>query len=82
MLTLFLSYNKLDLKDLVFQEENKLEVNEIFKFKYFQYDKTTKNFDQSKPIIITQENYLGKNYDLLILIPCLLQIVIKLILYK
>ena len=69
ILTLYFSFNKLDLKDLIFTEENRLEVNEIYQFQYNKFDKTNKSFDKSKPIIITQENYLGKNYDLLILIP-------------
>ena len=69
ILTLLLSYNKLELKDLNFEEENKLEVYEIIQFKLSSYDKTDKIYDKKKPIIITQENYLGENYDLLILIP-------------
>ena len=69
ILILYLSYNKLDLKDLYFKEENRLEVEEIYKFQFNNFDKTNKSFDKNKPIIITQENYLGKNYDLLILIP-------------
>ena len=69
LLTLFLSYNKLNLIDLEFTEENKLEVEEIFQFKNNTFDKTNKLIDKDKPIIITQENYLGQNYDLLVLIP-------------
>ena len=69
LLILFLSCNKLNLIDLEFTEENKLEVEEIFQFKNNAFDKTNKVIDKNKPIIITQENYLGQNYDLLILIP-------------
>ena len=69
LLTLFLSCNKLNLIDLEFTEENKLEVEEIFQFKNNTFDKTNKLIDKDKPIIITQENYLGQNYDLLVLIP-------------
>ena len=69
ILTLLLSYNKLKLSDLIFEENNRLEVYEIFQFQISAYGKTKKIYDKKKPIIITQENYLGENYDLLILIP-------------
>ena len=68
ILILFLSCNKLNLKDLKFIEDNKLEVEEIFQFKNNAFDKNNK-LNKNKSIIITQENYLGQNYDLLILIP-------------
>jgi hypothetical protein len=69
LLILFLSCNKLNLIDLEFTEENKLEVEEIFQFKNNTFDKTNKLINKNESIIITQENYLGQNYDLLILIP-------------
>ena len=69
ILTLYFSFNKLDLKDLIFTEENRLEVKEIYQFQYNKFDQTNKLYNKNKPIIITQENYFGKNYDLLILIP-------------
>ena len=69
LLILLLSCNKLNLIDLKFKEENKLEVAEIFQFKNNAFDKTDSLIDKNESIIITQENYLGQNYDLLILIP-------------
>ena len=69
LLSLFFAFNKLELKDLAFQEKNILEVEEIYKFKDLSYSYIKKNFDKTKPIIIIQKNYLGKNYELLILIP-------------
>ena len=69
LLTLFFVFNKLGLKDLNFKEDNIFEVEEIYKFKDSSYNKIQKNFDKKMPIIITQKNYQGKNYDLLILIP-------------
>ena len=69
LLTLFFYFNKLGLLDLVFIEENKLQVEEIYGFKNLSNNKIKKNIDKEKPIIITQENYMGKNYDLLILVP-------------
>ena len=69
ILTLFFEFNKLNLNDLIFIEENKLEIYEIFQFKYSKYNKTNKIINKNEPIIITQENYMGKNYDLLILVP-------------
>ena len=71
LLTLFFSYNKLELNNLVFKEENRLEVEEIYKFQSCIFNRTNKKIDPDFPIIITQENYLGKNYDLLILMPSL-----------
>ena len=68
-LTLFISYNKLGIINLSFKEQNKLEVNEINKFKLSCYNKVETKIDLFSPIIITQENYLGPNYDLLILLP-------------
>jgi hypothetical protein len=69
LLILLLSCNKMNLIDLEFKEENKLEVEEIFQFKNNAFDKTDSPIDKNESIIITQENYLGQNYDLLILIP-------------
>ena len=67
LLTLFFSYNKLGLQNLIFKEGNRLEVEEIYQFKNSKFEKTNNKIDPLFPIIITQENYLGKNYDLLIL---------------
>ena len=64
LLTLLLSCNKMNLIDLEFKEENKLEVEEIFQFKNNAFDKTDSRIDKNESIIITQENYLGQNYDL------------------
>ena len=69
LLILLLSYNKLDLENLQIREENRLEVFEIYQFKQSIYEQTNKPFIKNEPIIINQEYYLGKNYDLVILIP-------------
>ena len=71
LLILIFSYNKLKLIDLFFYEENKFEIEEINKFKDSFFEKTEQNYKKRKPILITQKNFLGKNYDLLILIPTL-----------
>ena len=69
LLTLFLKYNKLFLNNLFFVKDNQLEVEEIYEFINSKYDRYNKAIHKDKPIIITQTNYKGKNYDLLILIP-------------
>ena len=71
LLTLFFSYNKLNIENLYFKEENRVEVEEIYEFQNSKFNKTNKKIDPDFPIIVTQENYLGKNYDLLILKPTL-----------
>ena len=40
LLTLFLSYNKIKLNDLNFEDSNRLEVEEIYKFNSLTYEKT------------------------------------------
>ena len=69
LLTLFISYNKLGIQNLIFSEENRLEIYEIYKLKDNCYKKTNQTLQFDNPIIITQENYMGKNYDLLLLLP-------------
>ena len=72
LLTLFLSYNKIELNDLNFEDSNRLEVEEIYEFNSSSYEKTEKTINKNKSIIICQNNYLGKFYDLLILVPTIL----------
>jgi hypothetical protein len=69
LLTLFFSYNKLKIENLTFKEENRLEVYEINNLKKSNSKGANNKFNLLSPVIITQENYLGPNYDLLILIP-------------
>ena len=69
LLTLFFSFNKLGIQNLHFKEENRLEVKEINQLKESKFIRTNNKLDLFSPVIITQENYLGPNYDLLILIP-------------
>ena len=69
LLTLFLKFNKLNLFNLQFSKENILEVEEIYEFINSKYDRYNGVFQKNKPILITQANYKGKNYDLLLLIP-------------
>ena len=52
LLILFFSCNKLNLKELKFTEENKLEVEEIFQFKNNSFDKKNK-IVKNESIIIT-----------------------------
>ena len=69
LLTLFFSFNKLGIQNLCFKEENRLEIKEINQLKESKFLGTNNKLDLFSPVIITQENYLGPNYDLLILIP-------------
>ena len=69
LLTLFFKLNKLNLNNLQFNKENTLEVEEIYEFINSKYERYNKSILKNKPILITQTNYKGKNYDLLILIP-------------
>ena len=68
LLILFLSYNKIQLNDLNFQDSNRLEVEEIYNFNSSLYLKTNQKIDYNKSIIICQKNYIGHLYDLLILV--------------
>lgn len=69
LLSTLISYNKLDLKNMNTSDNNLLEVNKIFELKEKTIKKTNNIINQTEPIIITQENYRGENYDLLVLIP-------------
>ena len=69
LLTLFFSFNKLGIQNLCFKEENRLEIKEINQLKESKFLRTNNKLDLFSPVIITQENYLGPYYDLLILIP-------------
>lgn len=64
---LLISYNKLNLEDFKVNENNLLEVNELANLKNSSYNKTNKEIEIGNPIIITQENFKGQFYDLLIL---------------
>ena len=65
-----LKYNQLNDFDLKFDKNNIKEVNEIsnFKEKNINYNSLFNNINKEKPILITQFNYFGKFYDLLIII--------------
>ena len=69
LLTLFLKFNKLNLDNLQFIKENILGVEQIYQFINLKFERYRGNIQKNKPIIITQANYKGKNYDLLILVP-------------
>ena len=69
LLTLFFSFNKLEILNLHFEEENRVEVKDTNDLKESKFLSTNNKFNLFSPVIITQENYLGTNYDLLILIP-------------
>ena len=69
LIILLLKNNQLNDFDLKFDKNNIKEVNEIsnFKEKNFDYVSLFNNMDKEKPILITQFNYSGKFYDLLII---------------
>ena len=69
LLTLLFKYNKIPLINLYFEKQNQLEVNELYYFISSKYDKLEQNIIINKPILITQSNFRGKFYDLIILIP-------------
>ena len=70
MITLLLKYNQINNFNLKFQEKNIKEVEEISDFKEnnINYNSIFQDIDKDKPILITQKNYFGKFYDLLIII--------------
>ena len=70
LITLLLRYNQINDFDLKFEKSNIKEVIEIsnFKEKNIINKSIFKNIDKEKPILITQFNYFGKFYDLLIII--------------
>ena len=69
LLTLLISYNKLNLKNWKFYENNLLEIEEIAKLKDYSNKKNKHKIDDKFPIVITQEKFKGQHYDLLILLP-------------
>ena len=69
LLTIILKVNKVGLNNLNFNEDNILEVEELYDFRYCRYEKYFENIVPNEPIIITQRNFYGKNFDLLILMP-------------
>ena len=69
LLTSLISYNKLNLENWKVNEKNLLEVEKIADFKYSKYSKTKNNLENGLPIVITQKEFTGEHYDLLILFP-------------
>lgn len=69
LLNLIISYNKLNLENMKTIENNLLEVDKIYNFKYKINKKTDKKIDNHLPIIIGQKIFTGELYDLLVLIP-------------
>ena len=55
--------------NLIFLQNNKLEVEELYYFITSKYEKYEGNIVPNEPILVTQSNYNGKNFDLLIMIP-------------
>ena len=70
LITLLLKNNQLTYLNLKFDKNNIKEVEEISNFKEENnnYKSIFNNMDKEKPILITQINYFGKFYDLLIII--------------
>jgi hypothetical protein len=64
-----LQFNKVKINNLLFSEENMLEVEELYQFIISKYERYSGELINNKPIIITQNNFRGKLYDILILIP-------------
>ena len=73
LLTLLISYNKLNLDNIKTSENNLLEVKQIVNFKNNDLSKTTNKIDKGMPIIVTQELFQGAHYDLLVLIPQIIE---------
>ena len=69
LLTSLISYNKLNLENWKVNEKNLLEVDKIADFKYSAYPKTKNKLENGLPIVITQKEFTGEHYDLLILFP-------------
>ena len=69
LLIQLISNNKFNLKNFGISENNLIEVNKIYELKDKKYGKTSQKIDIGLPIIITQSNFLGELYDLLVLIP-------------
>jgi len=70
LLTLAISYNKLGLKNLIFQKNNILEISKIANFKQSEIENNNEDkIINGYPIVINQVNFKGPNYDLLILFP-------------
>ena len=70
LITLLLIYNQLNDFDLKFEKNNIKEIIEIsyLKEKNIYSNIIFNNIDKEKPILLTQFNYFGKFYDLLIII--------------
>lgn len=69
LLTLFFKYNKIPLSNIYFVKQNQLEVEELYDFICSKYEKIENKIEPKMPIIITQSNFKGKFYDIIILIP-------------
>ena len=69
LLTLFFKFNKLNIINLHFLDVNIIEVEELYQFINSKYEKHPHELLCNEPIIITQSNYNGKYYDIIILVP-------------
>ena len=69
LLTLAISYNKLYLNNLIFCENNILEIYQITDFNDIKIKNTNDIIKIGEPIVINQKNFKGPHYDLLILFP-------------
>ena len=69
LLTLLISYNKFKLKNWELYEKNLLELEKIVNFKNKNIKKTENIIKKGFPIVVTQKDFTGEHYDLLILFP-------------
>ena len=69
LLTLAISYNKIYLNNLIFCENNILEIYQITDFNDIKIKNTNDKIKKGDPIVINQKNFKGPHYDLLILFP-------------
>ncbi len=67
LIILLLKYNKFNVQNMNFKEKNFIEIEEINKIKNFMHINYSYHLNNNENLLITQKNYYGQNYDLLII---------------
>ena len=67
LIILLLKYNKFNVQNMNFKEKNFIEIEEINKIKDFMQINYSYHLNNNENLLITQKNYYGQNYDLLII---------------
>ena len=67
LIILLLKYNKFNVQHMNFKEKNFIEIEEINKIKDFMQINYSYHLNNNENLLITQKNYYGQNYDLLII---------------